>query len=110
MRDNYSPISPEDPLDGSFYVDQVLKRFGIDPSEPSNQLAMRWRDIVGEDVSKHVFFDRIDGDVVHIACDHPSRASYMKINGNDVIKKIKAAFPELDVKRIQVRVVPVRRF
>lgn len=109
MNDNYDPISPEDPIDGSFFVDKVLERFGIDPNEPSNQLAMRWRDMVGEEVSKHVFFDRIDGDVVIIACDHPSRASYIKINGNDVIKRIKSAFPELDVKKIQVRVVSARR-
>ena len=34
----------------------------------------------------------------------------MKINGNDVIKKIKTVFPELEVKRIQVRVVPTRRY
>ena len=108
-RDLYSPLSPEDPVDGSLFVDQVLMRFGIDPNEPSNQLAMRWHDIVGEEVSKHVFFEKIDGEAVHIACDNPSMASYMKINGNDVIKKIKAVFPELEVKKIQVRVVPIRR-
>ena len=109
-RDMYAPLSPEDPVYGSLFVDQVLMRFGIDPNEPSNQLAMRWHDIVGEEVAKHVFFEKVDGDAVHIACDNPSRASYMKINGNDVIKKIKTVFPELEVKRIQVRVVPTRRY
>lgn len=108
--DMYAPLSPEDPVDGSLFVDQVLMRFGIDPNEPSNQLAMGWHDIVGEEVAKHVFFEKVDGDAVHIACDNPSRASYMKINGNDVIKKIKTVFPELEVKRIQVRVVPTRRY
>ena len=31
-RDMYAPLSPEDPVDGSLFVDQVLMRFGIDPN------------------------------------------------------------------------------
>jgi len=109
QKDKYSPVAPEDPAYGNIFVDQVLKRFGINPNEPANQLAMRWRDIIGKEFSKNALFEKIDGETIYISCDNASLASYVKLNGNEIIKKIIAVFPELDIKKITVRVVPKRR-
>ena len=108
-KDNYSPLAPEDPMFGSIFVDQVLERFGIDPNDPSNQLSMRWHDIVGSEISDHTFFEKMEGKTIYVACDNPSRASYIKLNGKDILKNIKGVFPELEINKISVRVVPQRR-
>ena len=107
--DKYSPLAPEDPMFGNVFIDQVLQRFGIDPTDPSNQLLMRWHDIVGSEISKHTFFEKIEENTLHIACDNPSRASYIKLNGKDILKNIKGVFPELEINKISVRVIPSRR-
>lgn len=109
QKDKYTPIAPEDPVYGNIFVDQVLKRFGINPNEPATQLAMRWNDIIGNEFSKNVFFEKIDNQTVYISCDNPSLASYVKLNGNEIMKKIISVFPELDIKKIVVRVTPKRR-
>ncbi len=103
-RDNYKPLSSEDPVKGTVFMDQVLNKFHIDLNDPKGQLMIHWRTVVGEDLAEHVKFDRIDKGVLYVVCDHPSRAAFMRINASEVLKSIRSIYPELDLKKIVTRI------
>lgn len=115
MKDNYNDeaserISPEVPIESGAYIDKVFEKFGIDVNSPEVQLNIRWKDIVGEELSKVIGFEKIAENTLGVVCKSASIASYVRLNSSDIIKKVDSAFPELEIKKISVRVQPYRRF
>ena len=105
-RLDYARLAPEAPVDGAFYIDKILEKFGIDINTPEAQLNFRWVDVVGEELAKVISYEKVKDGVLNIACKNPSVATYVRLNSKDIIKKIDSAFPELEVKKIAVRVNP----
>ena len=105
-RDNYESLSPEDPIESSVYLEKVFERFGIDINSPEVQLNLRWADIIGEELAKVISFEKIFNENLFIVCKSASYATYVRLNSNDIIKKIDSTFPELRVKKIIVKVSP----
>ena len=115
MKSNYKKdenerISPDVPIEGGAYIDKIFEKFGIDISSPEMQLNLRWADIVGQDLSKSIGFDKVKDGVLSVVCKSASIASYVRLNSTDIIKKVDSVFPELEVKKLLVRVQPYRRF
>jgi hypothetical protein len=109
-KDNYEALSPEDPVEGGVFLDEIFKRFGIDLSSTEAQLNLRWSDIVGSDLSKVIFYEKIADESLFVTCKTASYASFVRLSSNDIIKKINSAFPELNIKKLMVRVSPYRKF
>lgn len=105
-RDNYESLSPEDPVDSGIYISKVFERFGIDINSPEVQLSIRWSDIIGSDLAKVISYEKIINGVLFVVCKNSSYASFVKLNSKDVIKKVDSAFPELNVKKLVVKVSP----
>ena len=103
-KDKYDALANEDPVSGEVFLNQVLDRFNIDLNDPVNQIIIRWKDIAGEDIAKHTRCERISDGVLYLACDHPSRASYIRLNSSEIIKRITGVFPEVDLKKIVTHV------
>lgn len=109
-KDNNERIAPDVPIDGSNYIDKVFEKFGIDINSPEIQLSIRWADIVGQELSKVIGFEKIAAGMLEVACKNATIASYVRLNSGDIIKKVDAAFPELKVNKLLVRVQPYRKY
>ena len=107
-KDNYETLANEDPVGGDVFLDQVLDRFNINLKDPVNQIILRWKDIVGESIAEHTRCERYSDGVLYLVCDHPSRASYIRMNSSEIIKIVRGVFPEVDLKKIVTRVKPRR--
>ena len=107
-KDNYKALASEDPVSGEVFLDQVLDRFHIDLKDPVNQIMVRWKDFAGSAISEHAVCEKYKDGVLYLVCDHPSRASYIRMNSSELIKRIKGVFPEVDLKKIVTRVKPSR--
>ena len=107
-RDNYNALANEDPVSGEVFLNQVLDRFNIDLKDPVTQLIVRWKDIVGTQMAEHTSCERYCDGVLHLICDHPSRATQVRMNSSEIIKIIRGVFPEIDLKKIVTRVKPRR--
>ena len=103
-KDNYKALASEDPVSGEVFLDQVLDRFHIDLKDPVNQIMVRWKDFAGTAIAEHAVCEKYKDGVLYLVCDHPSRASYIRMNSSEIIKKITGVFPEIDLKKIVTRV------
>ncbi|MBR2282491.1 MAG: DUF721 domain-containing protein [Spirochaetales bacterium] len=103
-KDSYERLEPEDPISGSVFFDQVLDRFDIDLADPANQILIHWKDIVDVSISEHSRPQKLKDGVLYIVCDHPSRASYIRLNSTEIVKSIKGVYPEVDLKKIVTRI------
>ncbi len=107
-KDNYEALANEDPVGGNVFLDQVLERFNIDLKDPVTQIMVKWKDIVGPSIADHTRCEKYVDGVLYLACDHPSRASYIRMNSSEIIKTVRGVFPEVDLKKIVTRVRPRR--
>ncbi len=103
-KDNYKRLEPEDPVSGTIFVDQVMDRFDIDLNDPSNLVMIHWKDIVEPNVSDYSKPQKIKDGVLYLVCNHPSRASYIRLNSREILKGIKSVFPEIELKKIVTRI------
>ena len=103
-KDNYSRLGPEDPVSGKVFFDQVLDRFDIDLSDPSNQIMIHWKELVEPLVHEHSKPYRLKDGVLYLVCDSQSRASYIRLNSREIIKGIRSVYPEIDLKKIVTRI------
>ena len=79
-KDNYQRLAPEDPVSGKIFFDQVLERHNIDLTDPSNQLTMHFNELLEPSLRDHVRCTGFRDGVLYLECDHPSRASYIRLN------------------------------
>ena len=103
-QDNYEPLANEDPVSGKVFMDQVLERFHIDFNDVTNQVILNWNTLVEPVVAEHSRCEKIKDGVMTVICDHPSHASYIRLNAREIMKSIKGVFPEIDLKKIITRV------
>ena len=103
-KDMYRRLAPEDPVSGVVFFDQVLERHNIDLRNPENQLVMHFTSIVDPSLEGHVRCTGFKDGILYLVFDHPSRATYIRLNGSEMKKKIRGVFPEIDLKKIVTRV------
>lgn len=103
-QDNYEPLASEDPTSSKVFIDQVLERFHINLDDVANQVILNWKSIVDPVVAEHSKCEKIKDGVMTVICDHPSHASYIRLNAREIMKSIKGIFPEIELKKINTRV------
>lgn len=103
-KDMYKRLAPEDPVSGEVFFDQVLERHNIDLKDPENQLVIHFTSMVDPSLEGHVRCTGFKDGILYLVCDHPSRATYIRLNGSEMKKKIRGVFPEIDLKKIVTRV------
>ena len=103
-KDMYPRLSPEDPVSGEVYFDQVLERHNIDLGDPVNQLVMHFTSIVGLPFEGHVRCTGYRNGILYLACDNKSWGQLVHLNSSEIKKKIRGVFPEIELKKIFTRV------
>ena len=103
-QDNYKPLAKEDPSSSKVFFDQVLDRFHIDLDDVLSQVFLNWKNLVDPVVAEHSKCEKIKDGTLYVICDHPTHASYIRLNAKELIKKICGVFPEIELKKIVTRV------
>ena len=103
-KDNYKPLASEDPTSSKVFFDQVMDRFHIDLDDVSSQVVLNWKTLVDPVVSEHSKCEKLKDGTLYVTCDHPSHASYIRLNAREIMKTIKGVFPEIELKKIITRV------
>ncbi len=99
----YPRLSPEDPVGGKVYFDQVLERHHIDLNDPVNQMVMHFRSIAGLPQECNVRCTGYRNGMLYLVCDNRSWAHFIHLNSSEIKKRIRAVFPEIEVKKIFTR-------
>jgi predicted nucleic acid-binding Zn ribbon protein len=103
-RDVYEPVMPEDPEKSSLYLDSVLERLKIDIHTPENQLVIQWKAVIPEYISQHCMCAGFKDSVLYVVCDNAAKAGITRLNSREIIKLVNTAFPEFNIKKINIRV------
>ena len=91
--------------DGAVYISNATAKCEKYGKNLEFSLLKQWEDSGYEDYRPATITVSIYKDgVLYLICDHPSRASYIRMNSSEIIKKITGVFPELDLKKIVTRV------
>lgn len=103
-RDVYEHVMPEDPEESSVYLDGVLERLKINVRAPENQLIIQWKSVIPEYISQHCMCAGFKDSVLYVVCDNASKAGITRLNSREIIKLVNSAFPEFNIKKINIRV------
>lgn len=103
-KDYHECLASEDPVKSTVFMDKILKRFNIDLSSPESQVSANWALIVGSNMSSLCSFGSLKDGILTVFCTHPTHASAVRMNKNEILKNIKSIFPELKVTKLEVRI------
>ncbi len=103
-KDVYEHVMPEDPEKSSLYLDSVLERLKINIKAPENQLVLQWKSIIPEYISQHCMCAGFKEGVLYVVCDNAAKAGITRLNSREIIKLVNTAFPEFNIKKINIRV------
>lgn len=95
---------PEEPQDATVYLDRVFERLKIDINSPEYALFLQWPAIVTEFTATHCRCAGCRNGILYVVCDNHSQAELTRLNGREIMKRVNSAFPELDIKKINIRV------
>lgn len=104
FEDNYERISPEDPVDGKAYLDLIFQRHKIDLSAPERQIALQWKNIASAQLAEISRCSGVKNGILYVVCSNQSQAALVRMSKSEILKNAKAAFPELAINNINIRV------
>lgn len=95
---------PEDPQDATVYLDRVFERLKIDIKSPEYSLSVQWPSVVTPYIAQHCRCTGCKDGVLYLVCANQSQANLTRLNSTEIIKRVNSAFPEFDIKKINIRV------
>lgn len=104
FEDNYERVSPEDPVNGKIFLDKIFQRHKIDLSAPERQISLQWKNIASGQLAEISHCSGVRNGVLFVVCSNQSEASLVRMSKNEILKNAKAAFPELNITNINIRV------
>lgn len=105
MKDKYhEPLRPEDPVRSTQFLDNILRRYDIDLTSEKGLLSMQWKNIAGPDFCDVSSFRSIENGVLTISCRNASYAAALRLNKNEIIKKINTIFPQIVIEKVIILV------
>lgn len=104
FKDLHNRISPQDPEGGSSYLDKFFEYHHIDFSVPEKQIILRWKDLAGPDMAEYSKCNGVSNGTLFVVCKNQAQASLVRLNKRELMKNVCAAFPELNINKISVRV------
>lgn len=83
---------------GSDIISDILGGVQHDALRKASSLFRSWRDLVGQDIAAHSRIVDVDNGCVIVAADHPGWLQLIQMKRSAMLKKIRASYPELNVK------------
>lgn len=103
FTDNYERLSPEEPVKGTDYFNEVLKFHKIDLSDPEKQIILQWKNIAGPSIASITKCKGLNNGVLEITCLHSAQAGLVRLHSCEIIKNIKTVFPQIRLDKINIR-------
>lgn len=79
----------------------VLKRLGLEQRFKEQEVLALWPDVVGPDLASRTVASRIDKGVLYVRVDHGAWMQELHFIEKDLVRKLRAAAPGVDLKRIR---------
>jgi predicted nucleic acid-binding Zn ribbon protein len=82
-------------------MDGLIQSFGWENKLSEGELFANWRDIVGDKVAENSFPEDLSKGVLTVRCKSTAWATQLRIMGADILAKIAAQLPALEVKEVR---------
>lgn len=79
----------------------VLRRLGLEQRFKEQQLLALWPDVVGMELASRTRASRIDKGVLYVHVDHGAWIQELHFIERNLVRKLRAAAPGVDLKRIR---------
>lgn len=79
----------------------MLKRLGLEQRFKEQEVLALWPDVVGPDLASRTVASRIDKGVLYVRVDHGAWMQELHFIEKDLVRKLRAAAPGVDLKRIR---------
>lgn len=97
-------LEPEKPISSEKFFDVIFKRLNIERNTTESMISSQWSQIVGENLGSISKFGSLKNGVLTVICENGSQATLFRMNKAEVIKNIKAVFPDININKINIRV------
>ena len=85
-------------------VKAIFDRISPGEMQLYTELRGAWRDIAGEDAAFHVVPRDIRDGTLVLEADHPGWSQKVRMMQGAILRKIQSRYPELEVRRIHLRI------
>ena len=85
-------------------VKAIFDRISPGEMQLYTELRGAWADIAGEDAAFHVVPRDIRDGTLILEADHPGWSQKMRMMQGGILRKIQSRYPELEVRRIHLRI------
>ncbi len=79
----------------------VLKSIGLDRKLKQQEIISIWPEVVGADIAARTQAVRVDKGVLIVHVDHSAWIQELHFMEKEILKKLKAKAPDIDIKRIR---------
>ena len=93
------------------FVKSILAYYKIDIGENYKPFFSAWHSIVGyNDLAKHSQIVDLNKDILVVEADHSGWIQRLKMEEAVILKRISREYPELNIKKMQFKLVPEGKF
>jgi predicted nucleic acid-binding Zn ribbon protein len=82
-------------------MDGLIQSFGWENKLSEGELFANWRELVGDKVAENSFPEDLNKGILTIRCKSTAWATQLRIMGADILAKIDAKLPALEVKEVR---------
>ena len=80
----------------------VLRDLGLQKRFHERQLVERWSDIVGPEISQRAHATKFENGTLYVRVDHGAWMQELHFIEKDLVQKLRAACPEVNLTRIRL--------
>jgi hypothetical protein len=92
----------------------LLKEFfafyNIEGGKEYVALFSSWRKMAGDDIAAHSRIFNLQKGALIVEVDHPGWAQLLRMKQADILQRLSAAYPDLGIRMIHIRLAPGGRF
>jgi len=93
--------SGRDPKSIASTMDGLIQSFGWENKLSEGELFANWLEIVGDKVAENSFPEDLNKGILTIRCKSTAWATQLRIMGADILAKIDAKLPALEIKEVR---------
>jgi len=81
---------------------EVLGRAGFDPQAPQAMIYRLWDELLGADLAGSAWLRDIRRGRLEVVVDHPARLQLVRLRQQEILRRVRRRFPELEVTGLYV--------
>lgn len=94
--------APEVPRETAFFMDETIKRLGIDFKDPRQRLFADWLELGIGELGEHSKPLELKFGTLTILCDNGAWATTIQFKKGEILCLIRKKYPALNIKNIRI--------